>query len=267
VTRDEKEHLDLVRERFTRTAEEFANFVKVRRSGEGERLTRMLLAGWVAAEEAIALDVACGPGTFTIPVASRTRRTWGLDFTGAMLAQARSAAIKAGRRNTGFLRGSVYALPFRDGAMNAVLCGYCFHHFQEPARALAEMVRVTRPGGRIALADLVVPLGGGVPQHDAIEIARDPSHASTLTAIQFRGLFATAGLHLVAEERCENVRAFDEWMRVSGHEHGTSVYSEVQGMMEATMGNDAAGFHPQRNEQGELEFIQTTLFLVAEKSR
>jgi ubiquinone/menaquinone biosynthesis C-methylase UbiE len=267
VTRHEKEHLDLIRERFTRTAEEFANFVEARRAGEGERLTRMMLAGWVAAEEALALDVACGPGTFTLPLAARTRRTWGLDFTAAMLAQASAAARRVGRRNTGFLRGSVYQLPFRDGVLDAVVCGYCFHHFQHPDRALAEMARVVRPGGRIGMADLIVPLGGDAKKHDAMEIVRDPSHAATLTAIQFCGLFATTGLRVVAEERCESVRSFEEWMRVGGHEKGGGVYSEVQSMMEATLADDAAGFRPRRNENGELEYVQTTLFLVAEKPR
>ncbi|MGB6545569.1 MAG: methyltransferase domain-containing protein [Candidatus Acidiferrales bacterium] len=267
MTQNEKEHLELVRERFTRTAETFTKFVNDRRAGEGERLTRMLLAGWVAAEEAIALDVACGPGTFTLPVAARTRRAWGLDFTGAMLAQARAGAQRLGRRNTGFLRGSVYGLPFRDAALNAVICGYCFHHFQEPDRALAEMARVTKPGGRIGLADLIVPLGADVKRHDAMEIARDPSHASTLTAIQLRGLFATTGLRVVAEERCENARTFDEWMHVGGHEKGSSVYAEVERMMETTLTGDAAGFHPRRNPAGVLEYVQTTLFLIAEKPR
>jgi hypothetical protein len=37
--------------------------------------------------------------------------------------------------------------------------------------------------------------------------------------------------------------------------------------MEATVADDAAGFHPRRNENGELEHVQTTLFLVAEKTR
>jgi ubiquinone/menaquinone biosynthesis C-methylase UbiE len=267
VTRDEKEHLDLIQERFTRTADEFSKFVQERRAGEGERLTRMLLAGWIAAEEAIALDVACGPGTFTLPLAARTRRTWGLDFTGAMLAQARAGAKRWGRGNTGFLRGSVYALPFRPAALDAVICGYCFHHFQQPDRALAEMARVIKPGGRIGLADLIVPLGADAKRSDAMEIARDPSHATTLSAIQLRGLFATTGLRVVAEERCENVRTFEEWMRVGGHEKGSSVYAEVEAMMEATIADDAAGFRPRRNEAGALEYTQTTLFLVAEKPR
>ena len=75
MTRDENEHLDLIRERFTRTAEEFSKFVRERRAGEGERLTRMMLAGWVAAEEALVLDVACGPGTFTLPLALAMMRS------------------------------------------------------------------------------------------------------------------------------------------------------------------------------------------------
>jgi hypothetical protein len=132
---------------------------------------------------------------------------------------------------------------------------------------LAEMARVVRPGGRLGLADLIVPLGADAKKSDAMEIARDPSHAATLSAIQLRGLFATTGLRVVAEERCENVRSFEEWMRVGGHEKGGNVYAEVEAMMEATLAGDSAGFHPRRNEKGELEYVQTTLFLIAEKPR
>jgi ubiquinone/menaquinone biosynthesis C-methylase UbiE len=276
MTKSDREHLDRIQDRFTRTAEVFSSFVMSRRAGEGERLARMLTSGWVAASEARVLDVACGPGTFTLPVAARVRQALGLDFTGAMIERAQAEAARAGRSNAHFLRGNVYALPFSSGALDAVLCGYCFHHFQEPDRALAEMVRVTRPGGRVGLVDLIVPFtenvlgelrGGKADRCNAIERLRDPSHASTLSAIQLRTMFAAAGLRVVAEEDCESVRSFEEWMRVAGFAEGSDTFRAVETEMEKTIAGDAAGFHPRRAESGALEFTQTTIFLVAEKAR
>ncbi len=267
MTNDSKEHLDRIQERFTRTAEVFSSFVMSRRSAEGERLARMLTSGWVAADEARVLDVACGPGTFTLPVAARVRQALGLDFTAAMLERARAGAARQGRNSARFLRGNVYALPFPNGALDAVVCGYCFHHFQEPDRALAEMARVTRPGGRVGLADLIVPRGGSIDRTNVIERLRDPSHASTLNAIQLRTMFAAAGLRVVAEEDCENVRSFEEWMSVGGFAKDSETYRAVEAEMAKSIPDDAAGFHPRRTESGALEYTQTTIFLVAEKPR
>jgi len=183
------------------------------------------------------------------------------------LERALANAARLRRKNARFLRGNVYALPFANGALDAVVCGYCFHHFQEQDRALAEMARVTRPGGRVGLADLIVPRGGSGNRADAIERLRDPSHACTLSAIQLRTMFAAAGLRVVAEEDCESVRSFEEWMRVAGFEEGSETYRAVEAEMTKTLADDAAGFHPRRTESGALQFTQTTIFLVAEKPR
>jgi ubiquinone/menaquinone biosynthesis C-methylase UbiE len=267
MTHDDKQHMDLIQERFTSTAEVFSSFVIAHRATEGQRLARMLTSGWVAAEEAIVLDVACGPGTFALPIAGRVRQALGLDFTGAMLERARAGAARLGRKNAHFLRGNVYALPFPSGSLDAVVCGYCFHHFQEPDRALAEMMRVTRPGGRVGLVDSILSRDGSMDRRNAVERLRDPSHASTLSAIQLRTMFAAAGLRVVAEEDCENVRSFEEWMRVAGFAENSETYRAVEAEMEKSIADDGAGFRPRRLESGALEFMQTTIFLVAEKPR
>src|SRR5882762_8115613 len=170
-------HLDKILERFTATADVFAESARTMRVEEGERLAELATSGLARASEALAIDVACGPGTFTRPLASRVRRAVGVDLTPAMIEKARAEAARAGITNIEFVRGDIYALPFADGLASIVACGYAFHHMQEPARALGEMARVLRRGGRAAIVDFIVPEGPGGAIQNNIERVRDPSHA------------------------------------------------------------------------------------------
>jgi 2-polyprenyl-3-methyl-5-hydroxy-6-metoxy-1,4-benzoquinol methylase len=70
----EPSHLDKIRERFTATADVFAESARSMRVAEGERLAEHATTGLALAAEALAIDVACGPGTFTRPLAPRVRR-------------------------------------------------------------------------------------------------------------------------------------------------------------------------------------------------
>ena len=70
----------------------------------------------------------------------------------------RRLGLDAGRRrpghrqaNVAYLRGDACALPFRDGSFDAVCCFAALYLIEEPMRALAEIVRVLAPGGRLAL--------------------------------------------------------------------------------------------------------------------
>jgi SAM-dependent methyltransferase len=96
------------------------------------------------------LDVACGPGNFTrdfAPAAS-DGLVVGIDASGPMLDVAVRDTDSA---NVAYLRGDACALPFRDGSFDAVCCFAALYLIEEPMRALAEIVRVLAPGGRLAL--------------------------------------------------------------------------------------------------------------------
>lgn len=93
------------------------------------------------------LDVASGPGYLSAAAAARGARVTGIDFSDAMVALARGTY--PGVR---FERGSAEALPYRDGAFDAVTMSFVLGHLGDPARALREARRVLRPGGRIAVS-------------------------------------------------------------------------------------------------------------------
>jgi ubiquinone/menaquinone biosynthesis C-methylase UbiE len=259
-------HLDKIRERFTATADVFAESARIMRVEEGERLAELATSGLGRASEALAIDVACGPGTFTRPLAARVRRAVGVDLTPAMIEKARAEAARAGVTNIDFVCGDIYALPFADGVAGVVACGYAFHHMLEPASALAEMARVLRPGGRVAIADLIVQEGPGGAIQNEIERARDPSHTNALTIAQFRTLMQDAGLRLLSEETHRRWYDFDLWMRNAGSVPGDATYVQVRRMLEEIMAHDTSGLEPRRSEKtGGIEFLHMVLLLVVEK--
>jgi SAM-dependent methyltransferase len=105
----------------------------------------------------IALDVGCGPGTVTASLASAAGPgglALGLDISEAMLA--RAVRAEAGPQ-IGFLRADAQRLPLRDGTVDAVVSIAVLQLVPDPAAALAEMARVLRAGGRLAV---MVPTAG-----------------------------------------------------------------------------------------------------------
>lgn len=139
------------------------------------------------------LDVACGPGLVVAAFAPIARHVTGIDVTPAMIARARE--LTAGMSNVTLDVGNVLPLPYADGSFSLVVSRFAFHHFQDPTAVFAEMRRVCKPGGRIAICDL---LGSDDPRkaqtwHD-IEMLRDPSHARALRLDELRALFTDAGL-------------------------------------------------------------------------
>jgi SAM-dependent methyltransferase len=104
------------------------------------------------------LDVGCGSGAATRTLAQRVGpngRVTGLDPSSALLKIARGLVEKAGLDGLIELReGDCRALPFPEASFDAVLAATALSHVPDPGRALAEMVRVTRPGGRVAIFDV-----------------------------------------------------------------------------------------------------------------
>jgi len=98
-----------------------------------------------AASSARLLDVASGPGFVAAAAAARGARVTGLDFSPAMIAEAR-------RRYHGvtFQEGDAEALPFEPDSFDAVVMNFGLLHLARPDTAIAEAHRVLRAGGRYA---------------------------------------------------------------------------------------------------------------------
>ena len=244
-----------------------AKTVRRVRGEEAQRLAEKATAGLAGADQMVAIDLACGPGTYTRPLAARVRHAIGVDLTPAMVEKARAEAARDGISNIEFVCADIYALPFADAAAGIVSCGYAFHHMTDPARALAEMARVLQPGGRLAVTDIIVRDGCDGDFQNKVERVRDPSHTTTLAVANFHGLIRDLGLRAVSEHIHDNWHDFDVWMGNACKPPGDPVYVQTRGMMESCLDNDRSGFHPRRTDKiaSGLEFMHTVLLLIAEK--
>jgi SAM-dependent methyltransferase len=103
------------------------------------------------------LDCGCGPGSITVGLArwAPHGETIGIDIGADQLDGARALARDLGVTNVEFRPGSIFDLPFPDEGFDVVFSQTVLFHIPHPERALAEIERVLRPGGVVALRDAI----------------------------------------------------------------------------------------------------------------
>jgi demethylmenaquinone methyltransferase/2-methoxy-6-polyprenyl-1,4-benzoquinol methylase len=99
-----------------------------------------------------ALDVATGTGDLALALRARGAEVVGVDFSERMLELARRKAP-----DVRFLSANALELPFREGEFDAVTIGFGARNFSDLARALGEIARVTRSGGRVVVLEITTP--------------------------------------------------------------------------------------------------------------
>ncbi len=165
-------HDDVVRASFSRQVGLFdgpdSPFVR-RPAGTIEQLEPLT-------SDMLVLDVACGAAHASEVVAQSVRQVVGIDLTADLLALGAARLGAAGIDNVLLQEGNAQALPFVADSFDVVFCLNSLHHVGDPARAVAEMVRVCRRDGRVVLSDLIVPSAADRDAFDALHQRIDPSH-------------------------------------------------------------------------------------------
>ena len=98
-------------------------------------------------------DLGCGTGELAASLAPFVARVIGVDASKPMLAAARRRLEDAG--NVELRAGELEALPIADGELDAAVLFLVLHHVAEPSRALAEVARALKPGGRVLVVDML----------------------------------------------------------------------------------------------------------------
>jgi len=167
----------------------------------------------------LALDIATGAGHTALALAPHVSSIVAYDITPQMLEEtARNAAARS-LGNLSTRQGAAENLPFPAASFDIVTVRQAPHHFADVRRAVCEMARVARPGGRVIVVDSRAPDDDELDrQFNHIEKLRDPSHVRNYRPHQWREFIAAAGLTLIAEELdfyTEHGRGmdFDAWTR------------------------------------------------------
>lgn len=140
------------------------------RSGGFETLKDSIIEKVAVSEKEVIADIGCGTGLLTLAMAENAERIWAIDISERMCDYLRAKASSAGRNNVETVVASATSLPLVDCSVHAVVSNYCFHHLSadDKARALHEVYRVLRPGGRFVFGDMMFEISLSVARDRAI---------------------------------------------------------------------------------------------------
>lgn len=205
-----------------------------RMMGRWSRLAGQAFLDWVDPRPGLRwLDVGCGNGAFTQLIQDRCAPSavHGIDPSPAQLDFARK---RPGVQSIDFRQGDAERLPFTDGSMDACSAALVLFFLADPARGVAEMARVTAPGGIVCAYLWDIPTG--LPHFPIIRELRAagmvpplPPSASVSEPDALRALFADCGLEDIEMTEIEVERVFDgfdDWWETSLL--GTSLSAAVE---------------------------------------
>jgi ubiquinone/menaquinone biosynthesis C-methylase UbiE len=202
---------DAVRARFAATARQVAAHADER-------------AGWLADQvrrfvephgDERALDAGTGTGALAFALAPLVREVVGVDLVPELLAEARKRAETF--PNVEFVEGDISGLSFDAGSFDLAASASTIHHVGRPELLVAELARVTRPGGTILIVDQIAPVDPlAALELNRFEHARDPSHTRVLADVDLRYLFDSNDLVFRRAEFIAETRELEPFMDRAG---------------------------------------------------
>ena len=159
------------------------------------------------AEGEVVLDLGSGGGIDVLLSARRVGpngKAYGIDMTDEMLELARHHQTQAGLTNVEFLKGHLEAIPLPDASVDVVLSNCVIALAVDKRRVFAEAMRVLRPGGRLAIADVAADAGG--PSEQTLEPGKWVDCVSgALTQTEYLAVLEEAGFADISIEMSHSV--------------------------------------------------------------
>jgi ubiquinone/menaquinone biosynthesis C-methylase UbiE len=206
-------HAEAVRERFAKTAARVAERESAQRDKLREKLARFL----EPRGDERALDSGTGTGALAFALAPLVREVVGVDLVPELLELAHRHIGEF--PNVSFVEADATSLPFDGGSFDLACSLRTLHHVARPELAVAELVRVTRPGGRVLVIDQIAPVDPlAAVELNRFEHARDPSHTRALADVDLRGLFEANGLVIRRTQFETEPRDLESYLDLAGCE-------------------------------------------------
>jgi ubiquinone/menaquinone biosynthesis C-methylase UbiE len=147
------------------------------------------------------LDIGCGTGwavCYASGLMNGNGKFYGIDLSSKMVGKALENS--GGHKNTYFYNARVEELPFESNFIDVAICTNSFHHYLDPSKALDEIYRVLKPGGRIYIMDATADglLTKFIEKH---AMARQPDHVKIYSTREYRELFSKSRIKYVTTTR------------------------------------------------------------------
>ena len=176
----------------------------------------------------IGLDVATGAGHTAFALAPHVSKIIATDLTPEMLAEARKLQAANGLANVDFRIADVHQLPFEAGAFDLVTSRRAPHHFADIGKALREMRRVMKRGGRLVIDDRSVPEDDFVDAvMNELDWYHDPSHVRQYRPSEWQRMLADAGFTVEGVEPYMQHRPLDSLTKDVSAENVAKIYERL----------------------------------------
>lgn len=190
-----------------------ANYRASKVHAAGPDLDRMIEAASLS-EGARVLDAGCGAGHTAMAFAAIADQVIACDFTPAMLQQVETLAREREVSNVRAQLADVENLPFPGRSFDLIATRYSAHHWLHPERALAEFMRLLKPGGALLISDIMAREDYAQDTFlQTIELLRDPSHVRDYRISEWRAMLASAGFASEVIMTFDLTLHFETWTR------------------------------------------------------
>jgi SAM-dependent methyltransferase len=198
-------------DRWSRTAAQLAELEESRRADLSEHVRRFVQPSG----DERALDAGAGTGALAFALSPHVREVVAVDRVPELLAEARARA--AAFPNVTFVEGDASRLALESASFDIAGCARTLHHVHRPELVVAELARLTRPGGRVLIVDQIAPADPLVALDlDRFERARDATHERLLADVDVRLLLEANDLVVTRTEFAEERRDLDRYLDLAG---------------------------------------------------
>ena len=198
-------------DRWSRTAAQLAELEESRRADLAEHVRRFVQPSG----DERALDAGTGTGALAFALSPHVREVVAVDRVPELLAEARARARPF--PNVTFVEGDATRLELESASLDIAGCARTLHHVHRPELVVAELARLTRPGGHVLVIDQIAPIDPlAAIDVDRFERARDSSHERLLADVDVRLLLEANDLVVTRTEFAEERRDLDRYLDLAG---------------------------------------------------